>query len=151
VSVRRIPSAEYIALDTMSLLSTPELGGGPEPSPSLSGPSLSSQISSGGGVGGGGGVEGHDATGPSEVPLPAVGARVRCTSLLGSAELNGCLGRVESHEGVRARMVMDGPGGRGLHSSSIQLNLSALYGIGGRARRDCVARVKGVSGGVQGV
>jgi len=41
-------------------------------------------------------------------------------------------------------------GGRGLHSSTLQLNLSALYGIGG-ARRDCVARVKGVLGGVQGV
>ena len=34
-------------------------------------------------------------------------------------------------------------GGRGLHSSTFQLNLSALYGIGG-SRRDCVARVKGV-------
>ena len=36
---------------------------------------------------------------------------------------------------------------RGSHSSTFQLNLSALYGIGG-ARRDCVARVKGVFGGV---
>jgi hypothetical protein len=35
----------------------------------------------------------------------------------------------------------------GLHSSTFQLNLSALYGIGG-ARRDYVARVKGVLGGV---
>ena len=34
-------------------------------------------------------------------------------------------------------------GGRGLHSFTSQLNLSASYGIGG-ARRDCVARVKGV-------
>jgi hypothetical protein len=34
-------------------------------------------------------------------------------------------------------------GGRGLHSSTFQLNLSALNGIGG-ARRGCVARVKGV-------
>jgi hypothetical protein len=33
--------------------------------------------------------------------------------------------------------------GRGLHSSTFQLNLSASYGIGG-ARRDCVAHVKGV-------
>jgi hypothetical protein len=40
--------------------------------------------------------------------------------------------------------------GRGLHSSTFQLNLSALYGIGG-ARRGCVACVKGVSGGVEGV
>jgi len=37
--------------------------------------------------------------------------------------------------------------GRGLHSFTFQLNLSALYGIGG-ARRGCVARIKGVSGGV---
>jgi len=36
---------------------------------------------------------------------------------------------------------------RGLHSSTFQLNLSALYGIGG-VRRDCVARVKGVLGGL---
>ena len=36
--------------------------------------------------------------------------------------------------------------GRGLHSSTSQLNLSALYGIGG-ARKGCVARVKGVLGG----
>ena len=40
--------------------------------------------------------------------------------------------------------------GRGLHSSTFQLNLSALYGIGG-ARRGSVARVKGVLGGVYGV
>jgi len=38
--------------------------------------------------------------------------------------------------------------GRGLHTSTFQLNLSAVHGIGG-ARRGCVARVKGVSGGVQ--
>jgi hypothetical protein len=40
--------------------------------------------------------------------------------------------------------------GRGLHSFPSQLNLRALYGIGS-ARSACVARVKGVSGGVQGV
>ena len=33
--------------------------------------------------------------------------------------------------------------GRGVRSSTFQLNLSTLYGIGG-ARRSCVARVKGV-------
>jgi hypothetical protein len=38
-------------------------------------------------------------------------------------------------------------GYRGLHSSTFQLNLSALYGIGG-ARRDCVAHIKRVLGGV---
>ena len=37
--------------------------------------------------------------------------------------------------------------GRGLHSSTFQLNLSAFYRIVG-ARRACVARVKGVLGGV---
>jgi hypothetical protein len=36
---------------------------------------------------------------------------------------------------------------RGLHSSTFQLNLSPFYGIGG-ARRGCVARVKGLSGGI---
>jgi hypothetical protein len=97
----------------MSSLSTPTLGGGPESSPSLAGLSLSSQISGGGGDVGGGGVWGsEDASGPSELPLPAVGARVRCEGLTGAAELNGCLGRVVSHEGARARVVMDGPGGR---------------------------------------
>jgi hypothetical protein len=40
-----------------------------------------------------------------------------------------------------------GLAGRGLNSSMFLLNLSALYGIGA-ARRDCVARVKGVLGGV---
>jgi hypothetical protein len=35
--------------------------------------------------------------------------------------------------------------GRGLHSFTSQLNLSALYGIGG-ARKGCVARVQGVVG-----
>jgi hypothetical protein len=39
------------------------------------------------------------------------------------------------------------PAGRCLHSSTFQLNLSALYGIGG-ARRGCLARVKGVLRGV---
>ena len=37
--------------------------------------------------------------------------------------------------------------GRGLHSFTSQLNLSANYGMGG-ARRGCVAHVKGVLGGV---
>jgi len=38
-------------------------------------------------------------------------------------------------------------GGRGLHSFTSQLSLSAFYGIGG-ALRGCEARAKGVSGGV---
>jgi hypothetical protein len=70
--------------------SLPAPGGGPEPVPSLTSLSLSSQISSqisdGGGGGGGG-----DAPGAPELPLPAVGARVRCEGLMGAAELNGCL------------------------------------------------------------
>jgi len=37
--------------------------------------------------------------------------------------------------------------GRGLHSPTFQLNLSALYGIGG-ARRGCVAHAQGVLRGV---
>ena len=37
--------------------------------------------------------------------------------------------------------------GRGLHSSTDQLNVSALYGVGG-PHRGCVAHVKGVLGGV---
>ena len=41
------------------------------------------------------------------------------------------------------------PYGRGLHSFTSQLNLSALFEIGG-ARRGCVALVKGVSGGCVG-
>jgi len=40
-----------------------------------------------------------------------------------------------------------GARGRGLHSSTFQLNLSVLYWIGG-ARRGCVGRVEEVSGGV---
>jgi hypothetical protein len=40
--------------------------------------------------------------------------------------------------------------GRGLHSFTSQLNLSAFYGIG-VARRGCVAHVKEVVGGVYGV
>jgi len=40
-----------------------------------------------------------------------------------------------------------GSDGRGLHSSTFQLNLSAFYGIGW-ARRGCVARVEGVLWGV---
>jgi hypothetical protein len=39
------------------------------------------------------------------------------------------------------------PNERGLLSSTFQLNLSTLYGIGG-ARRGWVTRVKGLSGGV---
>jgi len=39
--------------------------------------------------------------------------------------------------------MLEEAAGRGSHSSTFQLKLSALYGIGG-ARRGCVARVEGV-------
>jgi hypothetical protein len=51
-------------------------------------------------------------------------------SVTGVTDLQYCRRLLEAH-------------GRGLLSSTIHLNLSALYGIGG-ARRGCVARVKGV-------
>jgi len=44
----------------------------------------------------------------------------------------------------------DAPAARGLHSFTSPLNLRDVYGIGG-ARGGCVARVKGVLGGVRGV
>ena len=98
------------ALDLMS--STIPAGAGPEPALSLARLSLSCQISGGGGSGHGGGGGGGDAPGASELPLPVVGARVRCEGLTAAAELNSCLGRVVSHEGARAKVRMDGPGGR---------------------------------------
>jgi hypothetical protein len=42
-----------------------------------------------------------------------------------------------------------GLGGRGLHSSTFRLNVSALCGIGG-AFRGCLGVVYGVSGGIGG-
>jgi hypothetical protein len=50
-------------------------------------------------------------------------------------------------EGGRSAVA---PAVRGSYAFASQLNLSALYGIGG-ARRGCVARVKRVLGGVLGV
>ena len=41
-----------------------------------------------------------------------MGARVRCEGLTGAAELNGCLGRVVSHDGARAKVRMDAAGAR---------------------------------------
>jgi len=37
---------------------------------------------------------------------------LRCKGRTGAAELNGCLWRVVSHEGARARVLMDGPDSR---------------------------------------
>jgi len=59
---------------------------------------------------GGGGSGGESAAAPPKAleALPAVGSRVQCEGLTGAAGLNGCLGRVEGHEGARARVRMDG-------------------------------------------
>jgi hypothetical protein len=46
--------------------------------------------------------------------------------------------------------MLKAPGARGLHSFTSQLTFSVFYGLGG-ARRGCVAHVKGVLWGVQGV
>jgi len=48
---------------------------------------------------------------------------------------------------LQRSLVVPNLRGRGFHSSTSHLNLSALYEIGS-ARRDSVARVKGVLGGV---
>ena len=111
----------------MSSSSPPTPGAGPEPSPSLAGLSLFSHISGGSG-GGGAGKGGGDAPGPPELPLPAVRARVRCEGLTGAAELNGCLGRVVSHEGARAKVRMDGPGGRvvGVRPQNLAVDVGLL-------------------------
>jgi hypothetical protein len=52
--------------------------------------------------------------------------------------------------GLIALVLVGVPLDRGIHSLTFQLNLSVVNGIWG-VRRDCVARVKGVSGGVYGV
>ena len=61
--------------------------------------------------------------------------------LLRALQSSTCAKRADFFEHVR---------GRGLLSSTSQLNLSALCGIGG-ARGGCSARVRGVLGGVEGV
>jgi hypothetical protein len=60
-----------------------------------------------------------------------------------SAKLYG----VGKAAGDYARLMVGCVLNTGLHSSTFQLNLSGFCGIGG-ARRGCVARVKGVLGGV---
>ena len=84
--------------------STPANGGGPEPALALAALSLAHGVVDGGG---------NPPAAPPKT-LPAVGARVRCEGLADAAAagLNGCLGRVESHEGARAKVRMDGAGGR---------------------------------------
>ena len=59
--------------------------------------------------GGGGGAVAHASRAPGLPLLPAVGARVRCKGLTGAAELNGCLGRVVSHEVRRCRLTVAKP------------------------------------------
>ena len=69
-------------------------------------------------------------------------AEVAETQAQTDAERRAALGAAAASSSVVSRVV-----GWGLHSSTFQLNLSALYGIRG-ARRGYVARVKGVLGGV---
>jgi len=70
-------------------------------------------------------------------------ARMRAWAAAEAKVLNGDPaegdGKSNSDSGWRDRKN----GGRGLHSSTFRLNLSALCEIGG-ARRDCVARITGV-------
>jgi hypothetical protein len=67
--------------------------------------------------------------------------------LLGAAHVLG----VSSLRGDLSFLNIEGAeyvdAGRGLHSCTFQLNLSALYGIEG-ARRGCVAHIWGVLGGI---
>jgi hypothetical protein len=94
-----------------SELPTPALGGRLEPSPSLAGVKVSSQMSGALSLLWGflaslwlslfsflssslSSLSPGDAPGVSELPLPAVGARVRCEGLTGAPEMNGCVGRV---------------------------------------------------------
>ena len=66
----------------------------------------------------------------------------------------GTMSRTLSRSGKLGQIVevrfTDGVYTSGSHSSTFQLNLSALYGRGG-ARRGCVARVHGAFAGVYGV
>ena len=56
---------------------------------------------------------------------------------------------VDFSEFERTYALIFGALGRGLHSSTSQLNLSAFRGIGG-ALRGCVRGVQEVSGGIRG-
>jgi len=73
---------------------------------------------------------------------------VRQTRLKLNWKVDECKPLHSGPEGTQAAHAKQDAGrprdtGRGLHSSTFRLNLSALYGIGG-ARRGCVARVQGV-------
>jgi len=63
--------------------------------------------------------------------LPAVGARVRCEGLTGAAELNGCLGRVVSHEMARAKVRIDG-GGAGARVVGVKPQNLVVVVVAGR-------------------
>jgi len=92
--------------------------------PSLAGLSLSSQIFGSGRDGGGGGDA--EALGTSELPLPLVGTHVRCEGLLGVPG-GGPEPSPPSLAGLSLSSQFSGGsggGGRGLHSSTSQLNLS---------------------------
>ena len=87
---------------------------------------------------GGGGSEAP--TGFEGVTSSAMKGRTRGAK--GASEAHGA-GKMARYETLRQL-------GRGLHSSTSQLNMSALYGIGG-ARRGCVACVTGGFKGCLGV
>jgi len=87
-------------------------------------------------------VDGH-----GDIGLGAVGRAVALGGADGAVALGG---RPVALDAPCEVLGVGGVGGRGLHSCTFQLNLSALYGIGG-ARKGTVARVKGVFGGILAV
>jgi hypothetical protein len=82
------------------------------------------------------------AQGPAWMPYLYLPAMSECSDSV--AEVFAAISPVVCSAKVGANLA---PLIRGLHSSTFQLNMSAFSGIGGE-RRDCVARVKGVLGGV---
>ena len=106
---------------------------------------------SGKGKGLGAGVTGHAAW-ASEAAAAAVSSAEACSAALVEeldpidwATYEAFLWRNEQRAYQRCAVLL----GRGLHSSTFPLNLSALHGIG-VARRCCVVRMKGVLGGARG-
>ena len=81
---------------------------------------------------------------PEALALPAVGARVRCEGLTRAAELNGCLGRVVSHEGERARVLLDGGRSVGVKPGNLIVVfelLDRLLEVPGIFAREVLARL----------
>jgi len=96
--------------------------------------------------GGGGEVGGGGSGGRGRRRHVVLYLRDRTRRLIGARDVAAAL-RVNLGEDKWAVSIVTHADGRGLHSSTFQLNMSALYGIGG-ARRGCVAHVEGVLGGV---